>query len=297
MTRVAVVGATGWVGRQLCPRLAAEGFTVRAIVRRPGSAPDGCEERCVSLDDENALAEAFDGCAIVYWLVHSMAAGPSYAELDRGYARSAAAAAARAGCERIIYLGGLGDDQPTLSEHLASRRETGELLGSGPVPVTVLRAGMLIGPGSASFEMTRDLSHRLPVMLTPRWVTNRTQPIHGPDAIEYLVAVARLPQTAGQGYDIGGPDVLTYGEMLRRMARLLGQRPPLIVTVPVLTPELSSRWAGFVTRVPRQVARPLIEGLRVETICRDERITELAPLERTGFDASVREALAATPSA
>lgn len=291
MTAFAVVGASGWVGRRLVRRLLEDGHVVHGVVRRAGSAPEGTIEHVVDLDDRAALAEALSGVEIVYWLVHSLAAGPDYAELDRRYATNAAWAAAEADCQRIVYLGGLGDDQPTISKHLESRRETGEILRKGSVPVTILRAGMLIGPGSASFDMTRDLAHRLPVMVTPRWVQNLTQPIDGLDAVHYLAEVAFVDQAAGDSFDIGGPDQVSYGEMLQRTARLMGRRPAIIVPVPILSPELSSRWAGFVTRVPRAVARPLIEGLKVETICRDARIHELVPHTPIGFDEAVRRAL------
>lgn len=207
-------------------------------------------------------------------------------------ARNVARAAERAGVSQIVYLGGLGDDSPTLSDHLRSRRETAAALASGSVPVTTLQAGMVVGPGSAAFETIVALVDRLPAMICPRWVSVPTQPIALTDAVSYLAGVIGLDSAYGETFDIGGPEVMTYREMIDRIARIRGKRP-LIIEVPVLTPRLSSWWLHLVTPVKASVARPLIDGLRNPTVMRDERIRTLVPLELTTFDDAVRDALSA----
>ena len=292
---VGVVGAAGYIGRLLLPALRDEGARVRAIARHHHddiTRIAGVDQRQADALDRPGLTRAFEGLDLVYWLVHSMGSGRDFAERDRRAAENAAAAATAAGVGRIVFLGGLGDDQPQLSPHLKSRRETAEILAAGTVPTTTLRAAMIIGSGSASFRMLRDLVTRLPAMVTPRWVVNRTQPLAMVDLRRYLVGCAVDASTAGQDYDIGGPEVLTYEQMMRRCARAMGRREPLIVPVPVLSPELSSRWAGFVTEVDRRVAKPLVESLRVETIAKETRIREIVPFELLGFDDAVRRALA-----
>ncbi len=297
--RVGVVGAGGYVGRRLVPALAEAGAHVRAIARRGGAIAHAGRGEVAVADalDRPALERAVDGLDVVVWLVHSLGAGRSFPALDRRAAENAATVAARRGVRRIVYLGGLGDDRPELSRHLRSRRETARILAGGDVPVTTLRAGMVIGAESASFRMLRDMVRRLPVMVTPRWVENRTQPIAERDVCRYLVGCAGEPRTAGRDFDVGGPDVLSYQEMMERTARLMGRRAPVVVPVPVLSPELSSRWAGLVTAVDRRVARPLIEGLRNETVCRDDAILALVPGPRLGFDDAVRDALGLPASA
>ena len=199
--------------------------------------------------------------------------------------------AANAGVQQIVYLGGLGADDPDASPHLRSRRETGERLASAGVPVTTLRAAMIVGKGSAAFETILGLVKRLPVMVTPSWVSTPTQPIALDDVARYLAVVCGNEATYGEGYDVGGPEVMTYRQMIERIAALLG-RKPAIVEVPVLTPYLSSLWLNLVTPVSASVARPLVEGLRNPTIAREERIRELLPLELTPFDEAARRALA-----
>ena len=295
---VGVVGAAGYIGRLLLPTLRDEGAHVRAVARHHHAdiarIPGVGQTQADALDRE-ALTRSFEGLDLVYWLVHSMGSGRDFADRDRRAAENAAAAAAAAGVGRIVFLGGLGDDQPELSPHLKSRRETAEILAAGDVPTTTLRAAMIIGAGSASFRMLRDLVTRLPAMITPRWVANRTQPLAFVDLRRYLVGCAVDPATTGCDYDIGGPEVLTYEQMMRRCARAMGRREPLIVPVPVLSPELSSRWAGFVTEVDRHVAKPLIESLRVETIATETRIRQIVPFELMGFDDAVRRALSKPP--
>ena len=296
--KIGVVGASGYVGRRLVPELRDQGAEVRAIVRRPN--PD--LERVADIEvvqgdalDRESLDRAFEGLDIVYWLVHSMGAGGDFAELDRVAARNAAGAAAQAGVQQIIYMSGLGDDDPELSHHLQSRHETGHILAEGSVPVTTLRAAMVVGQHSASFQMMRDLVHRLPAMVTPRWVTTRSQPIAFADLRDYLVGVCALPEAYGRTLDVGGPDILTFQEMMERVAVLAGRRKPFILPVPVLSPELSSLWCGFVTDVDTNIARPLVEGLRNETICLNDDILRLVPKERMSFDDAVRRALQGVP--
>ena len=240
-----------------------------------------------------ALRDAMEGCFAGYYLVHSMmVAGADYAERDRALALEFGRAAGAAGLERIVYLGGLGEEGAGLSEHLASRREVESSLAAGGVPVTTLRAAMIIGSGSASFEILRYLVERLPVMVTPRWVGTVSQPIAVRDVLDYLVRCLDTPATAGRVLDIGGPDVITYRELMQEMARALGLRRRLIVPVPVLTPRLSSLWIHLVTPISAAIARPLAEGLRNPVVCRDDDAVTLMPGERLG----VAEAIAAAVS-
>jgi uncharacterized protein YbjT (DUF2867 family) len=230
-----------------------------------------------------------EGCRAAYYLVHSMeAAGSDYAARDRELAERFAGCAAEAGLERIIYLGGLGEMGEDLSEHLRSRREVEAALASGPVPLTVLRAAMIIGSGSASFEILRYLVERLPVMITPRWVRTECQPIAIRNVLGYLVDALGTPATTGRTLDIGGTDVLNYAELMQVMAEELGLRRRLIIPVPVLTPRLSSLWIHLVTPLSREIARPLAEGLRNPVVCRDAVAQELMPQPLLG----AREAMA-----
>ena len=295
MARVLVLGASGYVGSHLIPRLVERGHEVRAAGRRPEALAargwQGVETVRVDALDPGSLAEAFEGIELVYYLIHSMASGKDFPELDRRAATHVREAGATAGVGRIIYLGGL-QPREAASAHLDSRRETGEVLRSGPVPVTEMRAGIVVGPGSAAFEVIRDLVYHLPVMVTPRWVDSVTQPIALDDLIDYLV---RLPETetAGGIYDVGGPETLRYRDMLTRFARVIGKRL-LIVRVPVLTPRLSSYWLDLVTAVPTSVARPLIDGLRHDLVI--DPGADLAgsiPLPLHTYEEAVRAALEA----
>jgi uncharacterized protein YbjT (DUF2867 family) len=297
--RVGVVGASGYIGRRLVPELRDQGAQVRAIVRRPNEDLERVRDVEVALGDAldgASLDRAFADLDVVYWLVHSMGSGGDFAELDRQAAANCASAAAQAGVRQIIYLGGLGDDDPDLSHHLRSRHETGTILADGPVPVTTLRAAMVIGQHSASFQMLRDLVHRLPAMVTPRWVTTRSQPIAFADLRDYLVGVCDLPEAFGRTLDVGGPEILTFQAMMERTAVLAGRRKPVILPVPVLSPELSSLWCGFVTDVDTRIARPLVEGLRNETVCLNDDILRLVPKQRMSFDDAVRRALGGIPA-
>ncbi|HSB37950.1 MAG TPA: NAD(P)H-binding protein [Gaiellaceae bacterium] len=287
--KVVVFGATGTIGRPLVERLARE-HEVVAVSRRPQPAQDGVTWARADATDPESATRVLEGARVAYYLVHSLGAADFEAE-DVRAAETTARAAERAGLEQLVYLGGLGDDSADLSPHLRSRRETARRLASTSVPVTTLRAAIVVGRGSAAFETIVSLVDRLPAMITPRWVSTRTQPVALADVVEYLARVCGLEPAVGQELDVGGPEVMTYREMMERIARLRGKRP-FIVEVPLLTPYLSSLWLHLVTPVKASVARPLIEGLRNETIVRDGRIRELVPIELTPFDAAAREALA-----
>ena len=284
--KVAVFGATGVVGRALVPLLAEHDVT--AVSRSPKEADDVHWVVADAATGEG-VADALEGAEVVYYLVHSLGSS-DFEERDRAAAETVAQAAATAGVQQIVYLGGLGGDDPDASAHLRSRRETGERLASAGVPVTTLRAAMIVGKGSAAFETILGLVKRLPVMITPSWVSTPTQPIAIDDVARYLAGVAGVEEAYGEGYDVGGPEVMTYRQMIERIAGLLG-RKPLIVEVAVLSPYLSSLWLNLITPVNASVARPLVEGLRNPTIAREERIRGLLPFELTSFDEAARRAL------
>ncbi len=280
MTKILVFGASGYVGTNLVPFLAARGSTVRAAARRRAALEARGWPESVELVQADALApatlrDALEGIDVAYYLVHSMAAGPDFPRLDRMAAEHFRDAATRAGVQRIVYLGGL---QPTgnASTHLASRGETGDILRAGSVPVTEVRAGVIIGPGSAAFEVIRDLVFHLPAMVTPRWVRSRSQPIALDDVLEYLAQLPELAEAADATYDVGGPEVLTYEQLMLQFGELVGRRP-LILPVPVLTPLLSSYWLNFVTAVPTNIARALIAGLEQDVLADDAAIRALLP--------------------
>jgi uncharacterized protein YbjT (DUF2867 family) len=287
--RVVVLGASGTIGRALLAALDRE-HEVVAVSRRPRAAQSERTHWAVAdARDPASVRRVLEGTQVVYYLVHSLDS-PDFEERDRQAAEIVAREAERAGVAQIIYLGGLGDDAPGLSPHLRSRIETGQRLASGGVPVTVLRAAMVIGPGSAAFETIVALVDRLPGMVTPRWVSTPTQPIALVDVVRYLAGLCGLEKAFGASFDAGGPEVMTYREMIERIARLRG-RHPLIVEVPVLSPRLSSYWLHLVTPVNAQMARPLIEGLRNPTVARDDRIRELLPFPLTAFEEAARAAL------
>ena len=281
-------GGSGIIGRAVLPELASS-HDVVAVSRSERPAADGVRWVVADATREETLDAALDGSDTLLYLVHSLGS-PEFEDVDRRAAANVARAAERAGVKQIVYLGGLGDDDPDLSPHLRSRHETATVLASGSVPVTTLRAAMVVGKGSAAFETILALVDRLPAMICPRWVSTPTQPIALPDAVGYLAGVVGLPTALGETFDIGGPEVMTYREMIERIGAIRGRRP-LIVEVPVLTPRLSSWWLHLVTPVRASVARPLIEGLRSPTVVRDARIRDLVPIALTGFDEAVRRAL------
>jgi uncharacterized protein YbjT (DUF2867 family) len=291
--RVLVTGATGFVGGRLVPELVAAGHEVRALVRDRGryDAPAGVTVFEGDVLDRGSFEEALDGVDVAYYLIHSMHAGEDFAERDRRAATNFRDAATEAGVSRVVYLGGLGEEGDDLSHHLESRREVERVLGQGGYDLTVLRAAVIIGAGSASFDMIRQLSKRLPVMVTPRWVRNECQPIAIDDVLAYLLGLLEHPETAGRTYEIGGPDVMSYQEILRTTARVMGRREPFIVPVPVLTPRLSSYWVGLMTDVDFRVARPLIDGLKNPVVVRDDTITRVIDIEQTPYREAVRRAL------
>jgi uncharacterized protein YbjT (DUF2867 family) len=284
-----VLGATGFIGRALTPVLVRRDEVV--AVSRSGQAPEGPRVASVAADatDGPAIRRALEGVEVVYYLVHSLGSG-AYGERDRRAAATVAREASRAGVSQIVYLGGLGDDGAELSPHLQSRAETAATLAGGNVPVTTLRAAVVIGRGSAGFETIVALVDRLPVMIAPRWVSMPTQPIGLADVVGYLVDVGGHPEASGRTFDLGGPEVLTYREMIERIGNLRG-RKPRIVEVPVLSPRLSSYWLHLVTPVQASVARPLVEGLRNPTLARDDSIRRLFPRALVPFETAARDAM------
>ncbi len=296
---VFVTGATGYIGGRLVPRLLDQGYGVRALARdprkiagRPWAGKHGLEIVVGDVSDTERTALSMEGCAAASYLVHSMlAAGKEYARHDRDLAHSFARAARESGVKRIIYLGGLGETGDGLSEHLASRRDVEKALASTGIPVTVLRAAMIIGSGSASFEILRYLVERLPAMVTPRWVETEAQPIAVRNVLHYLVGVLAREETVGRTLDIGGPEVLSYREIMQTMAEVRGLRKRWIVPVPVLTPRLSSLWIHLVTPASHRIAMPLAEGLRNRVVCRDDLAQRLIPQKLLTVRESIEEAL------
>ena len=288
-----VFGASGYIGTNLVEFLLAERRTVRASSRNKevlqGRGWEHVELCQADALDPATLDQALADVDTAYYLVHSMAAGSSFPELDAIAAGNFAMAAARQEVRRIVYLGGLTPENPR-SEHLKSRQETGDILRAGGVPVTELRAGMIIGPGSAAWEVIRDLVNHLPIMITPKWVFSKSTPIALTNLLRYLADVPDYDETAGQIYDVACPEVLTYKEIMRRYGILVGKRP-LIIPVPVLTPRLSSYWLRLVTSVPTNLARALIDGLSQDVVARDQRLAQLIPQELLSFDAAAAEAL------
>lgn len=292
---IAVAGSTGYIGGSLCKRLREDGAEVRALARKPERAEDlreaGCEVVQADVLEPETLGPALEGVDVAYYLVHSMGRGSDgdFAERDQDAAGNFAAAAASAGVKRVVYLGGLGEG----SKHLDSRHATAEKLRKGEVPVSYFRAAAVIGAGSESFRTVFYLVRRLPVMVTPRWVTTRTQPVAVADVVGYLAAASDLGLPADREIQIGGPDVTTYGGMIDELAHALGRRRPLRITVPILTPWLSSLWIGLVTPVDAGVARPLIEGLSTETVVADPSGMALFPsVERVPLEEALHEAAA-----
>jgi uncharacterized protein YbjT (DUF2867 family) len=286
---VLVAGASGFVGRRLCPALADAGFEVRAMTRRPREYRGAGEPVGADASDATSVHAAMQHCGAAYYLVHSLASADFEAK-DAAAAGAFGEAAAQEGVSRIVYLGGLGADNDDLSAHLRSRRRAEALLAVAGVPVTTLRAGIIIGHGGISWEMTRQLVEHLPAMVVPRWARTRTQPIAVADVIRYLVGVMQVPETAGRIFDIGGPEVLAYVDMLRRVAAIEGRRS-LIVPVPLLTPSLSSLWLSLVTDVDVQTGRSLVDSMTNEVVMREASIRQVVPFEPMDFDSAVLAAL------
>lgn len=286
---VLVAGASGFVGRRLCPALAEAGHEVVAMTRHPESYAGIGRPVAGDVHQPRTLAAALAGCDAAYYLVHSLDS-PDFERLDAEAARAFGDAAAAAGVRRIVYLGGLGKDDDVLSPHLRSRREVERLLGAAGVPVTTLRAGIVIGHQGLSWEMTRQLVERLPLMVTPRWVATRTQPIAVADVVRYLVEVLAVPETTGRAFEVGGPEVLRYSEMMRRVAAVEG-RPLILLPVPMLSPKLSSHWLSLVTDVDAKAGRSLVDSMVNEVVVDDDSLHDLVPFARVGFEDAVRAAL------
>lgn len=290
---VLVTGANGFIGRLLTQALLREDVHLRCLVRKKSAQTDTALEIVTGdLLDPATLPEAMAGIDTAYYLVHAMAGGRAgFERRDREAAENFVRAAEKAGIRRVIYLGGLGETGDDLSEHLKSRLEVADILRGGKFATTFLRAAIIIGAGGASFEMVKSLVERLPVMITPRWVTTLCQPIAVEDVVSYLVGCLKDERTTGGTFDIGGPDIITYKEMMERFGRIRG-RSLLILPVPVLTPRLSSYWVGLISPVPPSVSMPLIEGLKNEVVCREHAIRTLIPLQLTSYDDAVRRSLA-----
>lgn len=293
---VLVTGASGFIGSHLCPALELAGHRVRAMTRHPGNYRGAGEPVAGDVGDPASLRTPLDGVDTAYYLVHSLDSA-EFEAVDAQAARTFGAAAADAGVRRIIYLGGLGAEDQQLSAHLRSRRAVESLLGAAGVPVTVLRAAVVIGHGGISWEITRQLVDHLPAMVAPRWVSTRSQPIALADVVRYLVAVLDAPESAGQVYEIGGPEVLRYVDMLQRAARIQHRRRLPVLPVPLLTPRLSSAWLALVTDVNLATARTLVDSMTTEVIVRHNPIQRLVPGPTIGYDDAVRQALAARRAA
>ena len=304
MQRIAIAGATGYIGGRLAPRLLDAGYALRCLVRSPRklegrewAASPRVEIRKTDLADGTSLTRELSGCDAAFYLVHSMtSAEGEYARQDLNLAFTFANAAREAGVGRIIYLGGLGETGSGLSEHLSSRRNVEAALASTGVPVTVLRAAMIIGSGSASFEILRYLVHRLPLMITPKWVSTSCQPIAVENVLAYLVGVLAVPETAGGVFDIGGSEILCYRDIMCIMAEELGLPRRWIIPVPILSPRLSSYWIHLVTPLSKKIARPLAEGLKNEVVCREDRITRLIPQKLLNVREAIHAALSQVES-
>ncbi|MBN1446470.1 MAG: SDR family oxidoreductase [Bacteroidetes bacterium] len=295
MAHILLLGATGYIGGRLLPRLIQRGHDVRCLVRNPHKIPPEDAEQALLYQGDvlkpETLPVAFAGTEIVFYLVHSMSGGnEDFERQDRAAAAYVAGAARAAGVQRIIYLGGLGERNSDQTPHLRSRHEVGDILRSSGIPVTEFRAAVIVGSGSASFEMLHHLVNRLPVMITPRWVSVRTQPLAIADLLSYLLDAVDRPESAGEVIDIGGPEVLTYRDMMLTVARVLGLRRA-VLPVPVLTPKLSSYWVNLVTPIPFSLARSLIESVRSETICENDSAARLFDIRPMRFEDAVRRAL------
>jgi uncharacterized protein YbjT (DUF2867 family) len=295
-----VTGVTGYVGGRLVPELLAAGHRVRVLTRSPRKLRDRpwigqVEVAEADATDADAVARACEGVDVVYYLVHSLGSGPEFEATERRTAEVVAGAVRDADVGRLVFLGGLEPDDEELSPHLRSRGEVARVLLDSGVPTVVLRAAVVLGSGSVSFEMLRYLTERLPVMVTPRWVHSRIQPIAIRDVLRYLVGCATLPPDVHRCFDIGGPDVMDYATMMQRYAEVTGLPRRRILPVPIFTPSLSSHWVGVITPVPAAIARPLVESLRNTVVCTEHDIARYVPDPPEGllgFDEAVRLAVA-----
>ena len=290
MSTVLVTGATGFVGRHLVPELVERGYAVRAMTRRPESYDGPGDPVAGDVSDQGSLVAPLEGVEIAVYLVHSLD-DEDFEERDAEAAKVFGLAAAASGVRQIVYLGGLGQDGPDLSPHLRSRRQVERLLGAAGVPVTTLRAAIVVGAGGISWEMTRQLVKNLPAMVVPRWAATRTQPIALDDVVRYLAGVVGREEAFGRAFEIGGPDQLSYVDMLRQAAEVIGGHPVPIVTVPVLTPRLSSYWISLVTSVDATTGRNLIDSMGTEVVVTDHAIRDLVPGEPLTYAEAVRRAL------
>jgi len=297
---VLVTGATGYVAGRLIPLLLASGHRVRAMGRslekmgaRPWARHPKVQLIKGDIQDTASLERAVEGCGTIYYLVHSMISRKKgYRDADRIGAQNMVKAAAARNADHLIYLGGLGEmDHPNISRHLVSRNEVGNILMNGTVPATVLRAAMILGSGSASFEILRYLAERLPIMITPRWVHMPTQPIAISNVLGYLQGCLNTPEVRNKTFDIGGTDIVSYRDLFRIFAKTAGLPRPMMIPVPVLTPKLSALWIHLVTPVPSAIALPLTQGLSIPTICRDDRIRKIIPQELISCDQAIERAL------
>jgi uncharacterized protein YbjT (DUF2867 family) len=291
MTRILVTGATGFIGRRLVPALIEQDHEVRAMTRHPDTYDGPGDPVGGDVFDAESLVEPLRGVEVAYYLVHSLDDADFEAK-DAGAAKAFAREAANGGVRQIIYMGGLGDDDGDMSAHLRSRREVESLLGGTGIPVTVLRAAIVVGHGGISWELTRQLVKNLPAMVVPKWASTKTQPVAIDDVIRYLVGVCDQEKALGRVFEIGGPDQLTYVDMLRVAAEIDKDRSLRIVEVPVLTPRLSSYWLALVTDVDVTTGRNLIDSMGVEVVVTDRSIEQVVPGEPLGYEESVRRALA-----
>ncbi len=286
---ILVAGASGFIGKRLTRALEEAGHQVRAMTRNPDSYEGPGTAVYGDVHEPDTLPDALEGCSAAYYLVHSLGSA-DFERLDAEAAHAFGVAAGECGVKQIVYLGGLGSDRDVLSAHLRSRRQVEGLLGAGDVPVTVIRAGIIVGAGGISWEMTRQLVEHLPAMVTPRWVKTRSQPIAVNDVVRYLVGVLDNDAALGQVFEVGGPEVLRYSDMLKRVAKI-ENRPLVVMPVPLLSPGLSSRWLALVTDVDTQAGRNLVDSMTVEVVVEDESIRSVVPFEPTGYDDAVRQAL------
>ena len=299
---VLILGATGFIGKRLVKALADKNIRLRILARTPDKAkriiPEGSDIEVVQGDlmNEKSLESAMEDIHSCYYLVHSMGGKnltqkTEFAERDKKAAKSFVHAADKQRLKRVIYLGGLGEKGSDLSEHLRSRAEVADIISSGEVSATTLRAAVIIGAGGASYEMLRYLIERLPVMTCPKWINTRIQPIAVQNVIEYLVGCLMNPGTAGKTFDIGGPEILTYKTMMHKYAAARGLAKRVIIDLPVLTPTLSAYWVDLVTPIPSGIAHPLIEGMKNEVICIDKSIEQYVPIDKISFEDAVKIAI------